>query len=202
MPLLILLRHGQSTWNLENKFTGNVDVELTWQGTQEAIRAGDLLKPYSINMAYTSVLKRAIQTLEIVLHEIDKTIPITQSPALNERNYGDLQGMDKRQMERRYGVAQVFLWRRSFDSAPPHGESLKDAFERVTTYYRNEIEPELRKNNSILVVAHGNSLRALMMYLENISPQEISEINIPTGVPRVYEYDAVFRLVEARYIKG
>jgi len=188
MANLILLRHGQSTWNLENRFTGTVDVDLTLQGQLEAVEAARLLQPYRIDVAYSSLLKRAMQTLEIILRNNDLEIPIVQDASLNERDYGDLQGLNKTEVADKYGADQVNLWRRSFRAQPPNGESLKNTFERVVPYYQGEIEPVLRGGKSILIVAHGNSLRALMMYLENLDEQQITKVDIATGVPRVYDF--------------
>ena len=201
MPLLILLRHGQSLWNLENRFTGITDIDLTPQGEKEAENAGLLLKNYPVDAAYTSVLKRAINSLNIILKEIGKEdIPVIQSAALNERNYGDLQGLNKTETAQKYGDAQVLLWRRSYETAPPNGESLKNTYDRVVPYYQKEIEPQLRLDKNILIVAHGNSLRALMMYLENISPQEIAEVNIETGIPRLYAFTMTLNLLNVHYL--
>ncbi|MEO8764275.1 MAG: 2,3-bisphosphoglycerate-dependent phosphoglycerate mutase [Ginsengibacter sp.] len=201
MPSLILLRHGQSTWNLENRFTGEVDVDLTKLGEQEARLAGVLLENYIIDMAFTSVLKRAIHTLSIILNEMGKNIPVVQSAALNERNYGDLQGLNKTETALRYGADKVLLWRRSYDTPPPNGESLKDTFNRVVPYYKAAIEPQLKKDKNILVVAHGNSLRALMMYLDGFSATEIADVNIATGIPRVYEFSPELKLEIADYLE-
>jgi len=201
MPILIIVRHGQSTWNLENRFTGEVDVDLTPLGEEEAKRAGRLLKAYSFDKAYTSVLKRAIHSLDIILKETGKIhIPVIRTPALNERNYGDLQGLNKTETEKKYGASQVLLWRRSFDVAPPHGESLKNTYDRVVPYYTKEIAPDLKGGNNVLVVAHGNSLRALMMNLENRSQEEIVNLNLATGVPRVYELDNDLHIAKTYYI--
>ena len=200
MPFLILLRHGQSAWNLENRFTGLMDVDLSPLGEQEARKAGIQLRDYKINVAYTSVLKRAIHTLDLVQQEMGIEFPVIRDAALNERDYGDLQGLNKAETEEKYGASQVMKWRRSYDVAPPNGESLKNTFDRVVPYFKKEIEPMLREDNTILVVAHGNSLRALMMYLEKISVSEIVEINIATGVPRVYEYTSVLTLLSVRYL--
>ena len=201
MPLLITVRHGQSTWNLENRFTGWEDVPLSPQGEAEAHRAGKLLQNYLIHEAYTSVLKRAIDTLEIILREVEKiNIPIVKSAALNERFYGDLQGLNKSETEVKYGKDQVNLWRRSYEIAPPGGESLKQTYERVVPYYISEIVPKLKNGRNILIVAHGNSLRALAMYLERITPEEISNVNIATGVPHIDEFDDSLHLVKASYI--
>ena len=201
MPSLILLRHGQSTWNLENKFTGNADVDLTTLGEQEARLAGILLENYIIDIAFTSVLKRAKHTLAIILNEMGKNIPVVQSAALNERNYGDLQGLNKKETADKYGADKVLLWRRSYDTAPPNGESLKNTYNRVVPYYKTAIEPQLKADKNVLVVAHGNSLRALMIYLDGISAKEISEVNIATGIPRVYEFSPELKLETADYLE-
>ncbi len=193
MATLILLRHGQSTYNLENLFTGSDDVNLSPLGIKEAQKAGILLKEYKIDFAFTSVLKRATQTLDIILKEIGNDIPIFESKALNERSYGDLQGLNKTEIEKKYGVLQVLKWRRSYDIAPPNGESLKDTFDRVIPYYKSEILPKLKDNKTVLVVAHGNSLRALIMHLENISDKAISDLEIHTGVLRLYHFDDQFK---------
>lgn len=202
MPVLAIVRHGQSQWNLENRFTGEVDVELSPLGEQEAQKAGELLRPYHFEEAYTSELKRAIRTLDIILRQLGSPeVPVFKSPALNERNYGDLQGLNKAGVERQYGTRQLTLWRRSFDATPPHGESLAHTYERVIPYYRKEIETQLKAGKNILIVAHGNSLRALCMYLENISPEEIINVNIPTGVPKVYEFDMSLKLLKSFYLE-
>ncbi len=200
MALLILLRHGQSTWNLENKFTGKMDVDLTKLGEQEARLAGILLENYIIDIAFTSVLKRAIHTLEIILNEMGKNIPIIQSATLNERNYGDLEGLNKSETEQKYGADRVYIWRRSYDTAPPNGESLKDTYNRIVPYYKAAIEPQLKTAKNVLVVAHGNSLRALMMYLDGFNETEIAEVNIATGIPKVYEFSPELKLESANYL--
>ncbi|MCH7411657.1 2,3-bisphosphoglycerate-dependent phosphoglycerate mutase [Belliella sp. DSM 111904] len=200
MPTLILLRHGQSTWNLENRFTGTIDVELSPLGIIEAKQAGFLLKNYVINKAFSSVLKRAIDTLEIILQLIGKNIPVIRSAALNERNYGDLQGLNKTEIEEKYGKEKFLLWRRSFETIPPNGENLHTTYDRVVPYYKNTIMPELIQGNNILIVAHGNSLRALIMYLENIDGNKITEISIATGNPRVYQYNNDLNLLNVNYL--
>ncbi|MDG2431394.1 2,3-bisphosphoglycerate-dependent phosphoglycerate mutase [Flavobacterium sp.] len=200
MPTLIILRHGQSTWNLENRFTGEVDIDLSPYGEAEAKQAGILLKNYNLKLAFTSVLKRAIHTLSIVFKEINKKIPVFKSKALNERNYGDLQGLNKTNTEKKFGSEQVHIWRRSFNVRPPNGESLKDTFDRTIPYYLKEIEPQLRANKDVLIVAHGNSLRAIIMYLEKISEAEIVNITLATGKPRVYEFDTDMKLQEVHYL--
>jgi 2,3-bisphosphoglycerate-dependent phosphoglycerate mutase len=200
--ILIIVRHGQSVWNLENRFTGEVDVALTKQGEEEAKNAGLLLRPYIIDEAFTSVLQRAIRSLEIILSQIDnRNMPVTENAALNERNYGELQGLNKKETAGRYGADQVLAWRRSFDVAPPGGESLKDTFNRVIPYYKKEIVPRLELGKNILVVAHGNSLRALMMHLENISPEEIPSIDLATGVPKLYELDGTLAVTRSFYLR-
>lgn len=194
MATLILLRHGQSVWNLENRFTGSVDVALSPLGIEEAKESALLLKKYKIDFAFTSVLKRSIDTLNIILEIIGKNIPVFKSEALNERSYGDLQGLNKTDIEQKYSVLQVLMWRRSYKIAPPNGESLKNTYDRVTQYYQSEIVPKLHENKNILVVAHGNSLRALIMYLENISETAISDFEIETGVLRIYTFDENFKI--------
>jgi len=202
MPILIIVRHGQSTWNLENRFTGDVDVDLTPLGEEEARKAGRLLNGYHFDKAYTSMLKRAIRSLDIILKESGNThVPVTRTPALNERNYGDLQGLNKTETEKRYGAGQVLLWRRSYDTPPPHGESLKNTYDRVVPYYTREIGPDLKAGKNVLVVAHGNSLRALMMYLENMGPEEIVNLNLETGRPRLYELDTTLRVAKSHDIQ-
>ena len=200
MPILILLRHGQSVWNLENRFTGLTDIDLSPLGIIEAKNAGTILKKLTIDLIFTSMLKRAIHTTEIVANELGKEIHIIKNNALNERDYGDLQGLNKADTITKYGEEQVQLWRRSFKTKPPNGESLEDTYNRVIPYYREKIQPELKTKN-ILIIAHGNSLRALIMYLENISPIEISNITIPTGIPRVYEFDPKLILQNVYYLE-
>ncbi|MFT3747123.1 MAG: 2,3-diphosphoglycerate-dependent phosphoglycerate mutase [Agriterribacter sp.] len=201
MSLLVIIRHGQSQWNLENRFTGIMDVPLTETGITEAHLAGQKLKHIVFDHAFTSMLSRAQQTLDIVLEEIGETqIPVTRSAALNERSYGELQGLNKTEMAKKYGAGQIEIWRRSYDIQPPGGESLKETAARVIPFYQHEIEPLLITDKNVLIVAHGNSLRALMMYLENIDAAHISEINIPTGVPRVYTFSSHLKLVDVLYV--
>jgi 2,3-bisphosphoglycerate-dependent phosphoglycerate mutase len=191
MALLLLLRHGESVWNKENRFTGWVDVDLSERGVEEARRAGEMLRTIPIDIVFTSALRRAIRTAELALESAAKpTIPIIKSAALNERHYGDLQGLNKDEVARRYGEQQFKLWRRSYDVPPPNGESLKMTQERVLPYYETEILPLLQQGKNVLVVAHGNSLRALVMALEHLSPSQIVETNIPTGVPFAYVVEA------------
>jgi len=188
MARLFLVRHGQSQWNLENRFTGWKDVDITEQGKEEARRAGQSLKRERIDLAFTSRLVRAQHTLQIILEECGKTdIPVMTDGALNERSYGDLEGLNKAETAERFGSEQVHIWRRSFDIAPPGGESLKDTYDRVVPYYEKAILPQLRMQRNVLIVAHGNSLRALIMYLEGIGPAEILQREIATGKPITYD---------------
>lgn len=187
MPYLILLRHGQSQWNLENKFTGWVDIDLTAKGEIEATHAGDILQKYPIDIVFTSVLMRAIRTAEIALKQAGiESIPIYRSEKLNERHYGDLQGLNKDDIGKEYGTDQLKVWRRSYDIAPPNGESLKMTQERVLPYFHESIIPELQKGKNVLITAHGNSLRALIAELDKMSKEDILELNIPTATPIVY----------------
>jgi len=201
MTTLVLLRHGESQWNLENRFTGWIDVPLSEKGIEEAKSAGEKLKQYKFDHAFTSVLKRANDTLNIVLDITgQKTIPIDYNQALNERHYGDLQGLNKAETAKKYGDAQVKIWRRSFDVPPPNGESLKNTLERVLPYWESNILPCVKKGERLIIVAHGNSLRSLVMHLDNLSKEAVLELNIPTGVPLVYEFDAEAKPVSHRYI--
>jgi len=225
---LILVRHGQSLWNLENLFTGWTDVDLSAQGRAEAIAAGhELLKEQlAIDIAFTSVLKRAIRTLWIMLDEMDRMwIPVERSWRVNERHYGTLQGLDKAQTTAQHGEAQVKIWRRSYDIAPPPlpaedrrhprfdpryatvdpqelpaSESLKDTLARVLPFWHARIAPELRAGKNVAVVAHGNSLRAMVKMLDEIADSDIVELNIPTGVPLLYDLDSELRPRSSRYL--
>jgi len=199
--LLILVRHGQSRWNLENRFTGWVDIPLTEEGEAEAQRAGELLKTYHFDTAFTSALSRAQETLRIILEVIDQPdVPIQRDQALNERHYGDLQGLNKDETAAKFGKEQVHIWRRSYDVPPPNGESLKDTRARVLPYYQAHIEPLVLAGKQILVVAHGNSLRALVMALESISEQDIPDLNIPTGIPMRYVVNPAGIVLEHGYL--
>jgi 2,3-bisphosphoglycerate-dependent phosphoglycerate mutase len=201
MARLVLLRHGESQWNLENRFTGWVDVPLSPKGEQEARAAGEKLKGFRFDRAYTSVLKRAIDTLRIVLEITGQTnVPTEQDQALNERMYGDLQGLNKAETAQKYGEQQVKIWRRSYDVRPPGGESLKDTAERVLPYYEQRIKPEVLAGKTIIVAAHGNSLRALVMTLDRLTKEQVLELNIPTGAPLLYEFDASGAVREHRYL--
>jgi len=190
MVKLFLVRHGQSQWNLENRFTGWQNIDITALGQEEARQAGKALRNESIDIAFTSTLIRAQHTLQIILNEIGKPdIPIVIDAALNERSYGNLEGLNKDETAEKYGAEQVHIWRRSFDVAPPGGESLKDTYDRVIPYFENFIQPELDVGKNVLIVAHGNSLRALIMYLERLTPAQILEREIATGDPITYQWD-------------
>jgi 2,3-bisphosphoglycerate-dependent phosphoglycerate mutase len=228
MYKLVLLRHGQSTWNLENRFTGWTDVGLTEQGYAEAHSAGKLLRDdgYLFDIAYTSVLRRAIQTLWIVLEEMGlEWIPVVNAWQLNERHYGALQGLNKAETAQKFGEAQVKLWRRSYDVPPPAlepsdmrhpkfdpryaslgpeqlpaTESLKITLERVLPYWHSTLAPVIKSGRRVLIAAHGNSLRAMVKYLDKVSDAEIPELNIPTGVPLVYELDEELKPISHYYL--
>ena len=201
MPKLVIVRHGQSQWNLENRFTGWIDIDLSPAGEAEALKAGNKLKEYKFDEAFTSDLKRASRTLDIILKEIDQTdIPVQHDKALNERMYGDLQGLNKDECRKKFGEEQVKIWRRSYDTPPPNGESLKDTAARVLPYYEEKIEPELKKGKDILISAHGNSLRALIMHLEKMTPEQILQTEIPTGAPKEYILDDNLNVIETKYI--
>ena len=228
MIKLVLVRHGQSTWNLENRFTGWIDVGLSELGIEEAKSSARLLleEKYAFDIAFTSVLKRAIQTLWIILEEMDLMwIPVYKSWRLNERHYGALQGLNKSEMADKHGADQVLLWRRSYDIRPPAldrtderypgkdpkyagleekdiplTESLKDTVNRFLPYWHNTIVPTLREGKRVLISAHGNSLRALVMYLDNVSREEIVSLNIPTGIPLVYELDDNLKATNHYYL--
>jgi 2,3-bisphosphoglycerate-dependent phosphoglycerate mutase len=199
MSLLVIFRHGQSQWNLENRFTGWVDVELSAKGKEEARQAGLKLKGIKFDHAYSSDLIRAQETLQIALEAAGHPPVATQfDKALNERMYGDLQGLNKAETAQKYGDEQVKIWRRSYDVPPPNGESLKDTAARVLPYFEKEIVPKLKAGRNIVIAAHGNSLRALIMSLEKMTPQQILEFEIGTGVPRVYELDANLKVLSVK----
>lgn len=228
MYKLVLVRHGQSTWNLENRFTGWTDVGLTDLGREEAHEAGKLLREggYVFDVAYTSVLRRAIQTLWIVLQEMNlEWIPVTNAWQLNERHYGALQGLNKAETAQKFGEAQVKIWRRSYDVPPPAleldderhprfdpryasltseqlpaTESLKITLERVLPYWHSTLSPVIKSGKRVIIGAHGNSIRALVKYLDNISDAEITELNIPTGLPLVYELDEDLKPIKSYYL--
>ena len=193
MPILVLLRHGESQWNLENRFTGWVDVPLTEKGRAEARAAGERLRETAIvfTRAFTSKLVRAQETLRIVLDVLEKRdLPVVEDEALNERHYGDLQGLNKAETAEKYGAEQVHVWRRSYDVPPPNGESLKDTAARTLPYFEKQIRPALERGENVLVAAHGNSLRSIVMDLEKLTREQVLELNIATGVPLVYDLDA------------
>jgi 2,3-bisphosphoglycerate-dependent phosphoglycerate mutase len=201
MPNLVIVRHGQSQWNLENRYTGWVDIDLSLLGIEEAHQAGKKLRGYTFDKAYTSALIRAQRTLDIILEEMGTNhIVIEKDKALNERMYGDLQGLNKDDTKKQFGEEQVRLWRRSYDVPPPNGESLKDTAARVLPYYEAKIKPDLQAGKNILVVAHGNSLRALVMSLDNLSEDEIVKTEIPTGVPKLYVFDNNMNIIESKYL--
>ncbi len=190
MASLVLVRHGQSQWNEKNIFTGWKNPDLTELGIKEAIKAGIALKKsgYKFDLMFTSVLLRAIRTGKLILEELDqKDLKVIENEALNERDYGDLSGLNKDEARKRWGSDQVHTWRRSFDTPPPQGESLKNTAERVLPYFSENILPLIRKNQEIIVAAHGNSLRALVMHLDNLSPDEVVRLEIPTGMPICYQ---------------
>ena len=226
--MLVLLRHGQSAWNLENRFTGWVDVPLSEQGVAEAKQAGVLMRQAGLDLdvVHTSLLKRAIQTSYWALDELDQLwIPTKRSWRLNERHYGALQGLDKKETALKHGEEQIALWRRSYDVAPPElpsedprhprfdpryrslapdlmpaTESLKDTVHRLLPYWHDEVVSDLRCGRRVLVTAHGNSLRALVKHLEGLSEDEVAKLNIPTGVPLVYELDAALKPIRSSYL--
>jgi 2,3-bisphosphoglycerate-dependent phosphoglycerate mutase len=228
MYKLVLVRHGQSTWNLENRFTGWTDVGLTDLGVSEAHEAGKLLREggYVFDVAYTSVLRRAIQTLWIVLQEMNlEWIPVVNAWQLNERHYGALQGLNKAETAAKFGEAQVKIWRRSYDTPPPAleldderhprfdrryasltpeqlpaTESLKITLDRVLPYWESTLAPAIKSGQQVLIAAHGNSIRAMVKYLDNVSEADITELNIPTGLPLVYELDENLKPIKSYYL--
>jgi 2,3-bisphosphoglycerate-dependent phosphoglycerate mutase len=199
--LLVLVRHGQSEWNLKNLFTGWRDVDLTEKGIEEARAAGRRLKAQGLrfDVAFTSVLVRAQRSLDLMLEEMgQKNIAVLKDQALNERDYGDLSGLNKDEARKKWGEEQVRIWRRSYDVAPPGGESLKDTAARVLPYYIQDILPRVLRGDNVIVAAHGNSLRALVMVLERLSPQQIVEREIATGVPLIYRLNADSTVAEKK----
>jgi 2,3-bisphosphoglycerate-dependent phosphoglycerate mutase len=228
MYKLVLIRHGESTWNLENRFTGWTDVELTPTGVEQAKEAGRILKVegYDFDVAYTSVLKRAIWTLWHVLDQMDRTwLPVVHSWRLNERHYGALQGLNKADMAKQYGEEQVLIWRRSYDVPPPAldpndprgqrqdiryaklqpeqiplTECLKDTVARVLPFWNESIAPAIKAGKRVMIAAHGNSIRALVKYLDNVSDSDIVGVNIPNGIPLVYELDAELKPIRHDYL--
>ena len=225
MIKLVLVRHGQSMWNLENKFTGWTDVELSENGVIEAKEAGQVLKEkgFTFDVAYTSMLKRANHTLDYILEELgEEDIPVYRSWRLNERHYGALQGLNKKETAEKYGDEQVHIWRRSYDVQPPaledndsrylemkdqyqeyipHTECLKDTVERVIPYWESDIKPQIEAGKNVIIVAHGNSLRGLMKYLDNMSDEEVIHLEIATGNPICYELDDELKPIRHYYLK-
>ena len=211
MPHLVLLRHGESQWNLENRFTGWVDIPLSPKGEKEANQAGEKLKGYKFDKGYTSVLRRAIDTMDIVLKIIGQSnLPLERDKALNERHYGALQGLNKADIGKQYGEEQLKIWRRSYDVPPPHdvtdlnpdgiSESLKDTAARTLPYFDAKIMPDVLAGKNVLVAAHGNSLRSIVMQLDHLTKEQVVELNIPTGVPLLYVYDSNGKITEHRYL--
>ncbi len=219
---LILLRHGESLWNMENRFTGWTDVDLSIKGIEEAINAGKILLKNNVafSVAFSSVLLRANKTLDLVLKEMNLSVPVYYSYRLNERHYGALQGLNKDETKKKYGEEQVRIWRRSYDVRPPEltyddprypgndlkykdlskeelplTECLKDTLNRVLPYYNNEIKKYLLNGDNVLIVAHGNSIRSIIKYIENISDEDIMNVEIPTGVPYIYEFDNELNII-------
>jgi 2,3-bisphosphoglycerate-dependent phosphoglycerate mutase len=211
MPNLILIRHGESQWNLENRFTGWVDVPLSPKGEQEAKAAGEKLRSYKFDKAFTSKLQRANNTLNFILQASGQTgIPTEFDVALNERHYGALQGLNKAETAQKYGDEQVKIWRRSYDVPPPKevtemnpdgtSESLKDTAARTLPYWEKKIMPEIKSGKNIIVAAHGNSLRSIVMHLDNLTKEQVLELNIPTGAPLLYVFDSNGTIVEKKYL--
>jgi 2,3-bisphosphoglycerate-dependent phosphoglycerate mutase len=187
MPTLVLVRHGQSLWNLENRFTGWVDVPLTELGEQEARRAGERLTGQHFDVAYTSTLVRAQETLRLIFETAGLEVPVIRDQALNERHYGDLQGLNKAETAERYGEEQVHIWRRSFATPPPGGEALKQTAERTLPFFDRAILGDIKQGKDVLVVAHGNSNRSIVMQLDDLDEDEVMGVELATGVPFVYE---------------
>ncbi len=227
MPTLVVIRHGQSVWNLENRFTGWTDVPLSKKGISEAKKAGKLLKDYHFDVVFISHLLRSIETFTFAYREMgDQRIPVIRHETMSqlhkwenyasmrkdelmvhsaedlaERYYGKLQGMNKDDMRKKYGAEQVHIWRRSFDVRPPGGESLKDTIMRTLPYYKKHIEPALKAGKTVLIVAHGNSLRSIVKHIESISDDKIPLVEIPTGEPIVYEFDTSMKLKAKKVLK-
>lgn len=199
MPTLVLIRHGQSLWNAENRFTGWVDVPLTDKGREEARRAAKHLEGLKFDVAYTSALSRAQETLALILQELGLTkLPVIRDQALNERHYGDLQGLNKAETAQRYGDEQVKLWRRSYSVVPPNGESLELTARRVLPFYDRAIAGDLRQGKNVLVVAHGNSNRSLVMKLDNLTGEQVVGLELETGVPLIYELSTEGQVLSKR----
>ena len=199
MAILVLIRHGQSLWNAENRFTGWTDIDLSKKGENEARDAGEKLENVAFDVVHTSALMRAQRTAEIIIKHNKKSqdIPTYKDERLNERHYGSLQGLNKTETAEKYGAEQVHIWRRSFDISPPDGESLKMTAERTLPYFKEDVLKHLNEGKNVLISAHGNSLRSIVMHIENISKEDIVKLEIQTGVPRTYEYkDNIFTKLE------
>ena len=201
MSILVLVRHGESQWNLENRFTGWVDVPLSPKGVLEAKAAGEKIKKQNINFdkAYTSVLQRAQRTLDLILEVLgQQSIHIERDQALNERHYGDLQGLNKAETAKKFGDDQVKIWRRSYDVAPPKGESLKDTAARTLPYFEANVLPNLKNGQNVIIAAHGNSLRSIVMFLDKLSKEQVLELNLGTGIPIVYQFDPSLNILSKK----
>ncbi len=201
MATLVLVRHGESQWNLEDRFTGWVDVPLSPKGIEEAKRAGEKIKNERIHFdkAYTSNLQRAQNTLNLILEVLGQPqIPVEKDEALNERHYGDLQGLNKAETAKKFGEEQVKIWRRSYDIAPPNGESLKDTAARTLPYFESKILKDLKDGKNIIVSAHGNSLRSIVMDLDKLTKAQVLELNLGTGVPIVYQFDKNLKIISKK----
>jgi 2,3-bisphosphoglycerate-dependent phosphoglycerate mutase len=198
MGKLVLVRHGQSIWNLENRFTGWVDVPLTEKGREEAKNAASHLKGMKFDVAYTSMLSRAQQTLALILEQLGQHPPVIRDQALNERHYGDLQGLNKAETAKRYGDDQVKVWRRSFAVAPPNGESLELTARRTLPFFDRAIGGDLQQGKNVLVVAHGNSNRSIVMQLDHLTGDQVVELELATGVPLIYELDPSLKVLSKR----
>ena len=220
MVLLVLLRHGESEWNKENCFTGWVDIPLSAKGRKDALNAGKKLLKTNFDIVFTSTLIRAAETMTLALQDYSKTpwiqdssnkwnfyfgkhslIPVIRSSQLNERFYGNLQGLNKDETRKKYGVEQVQLWRRSFDVKPPKGESLKDTAKRTLPYYEKQVVPYLKKGKNVFIVAHGNSLRSIIMKLDDLTGDEVAKLEVPTGIPIVYEFDSKLNVKSKKILK-
>jgi 2,3-bisphosphoglycerate-dependent phosphoglycerate mutase len=207
MAILVLVRHGQSQWNLENRFTGWIDVPLSELGEEEARQAGEKLKGFKFDVAFTSALQRAQRTLGVIFQVTgSKDIPIYMDQALNERHYGGLQGLNKAETAQKYGEEQVKIWRRSYDVPPPkdatgYSESLKDTAARTLPYYESRIVPWLKQGKNVLVAAHGNSLRSIVMYLDKLTKEQVLALNLDTGIPRVYELDDNLNILSSKDLR-
>lgn len=203
MSLLVLVRHGESQWNLENRFTGWVDVPLSEKGVQEARNAGEKLKKEAVHfdIGFTSNLQRAQNTLKLMLEVLGQPdLSVTRDEALNERHYGDLQGLNKAETAKKFGDEQVKVWRRSYDIAPPNGESLKDTAARTIPYFEAHILPQLKQGKNVIVAAHGNSLRSIVMHLERLTKDQVLELNLGTAAPILYQMDANAKITSKKAI--